>query len=292
MSIIFDALKRAEAERQKSQLPGLSTPVAAEQRHNRRAWALGALFVISGLGAWFLRPANDQSGEPPPRVEVPQAQPAPVSPAAGNPNPPLVNLEGNTQEVLPSIDLQSVQQAVASNPAAQVITPGMPAPSAQPSSMPTLDQPLTQSAQLSPSPPQPNSPQPILPGPPGAEAATPAASVAMPAPSAPIPEPAPAVAAQSQTPGQQIAQAPSQLTPAGLPTVYELEYKIRHELPKMGVSMYVFNANPAFRFVIIGGKKVREGEQVEAKVTVQQIRADGLECDFQGTRFFYPRQAL
>jgi Type II secretion system protein B len=60
----------------------------------------------------------------------------------------------------------------------------------------------------------------------------------------------------------------------------------------MATSMYVYNADAQFRFVIIAGKKYREGEQVEAKVTLSKIRSDGIECEFDGTRFFYPRQSL
>ena len=60
----------------------------------------------------------------------------------------------------------------------------------------------------------------------------------------------------------------------------------------MAVSMYVYNAQQQYRFVIIAGKRYAEGEQIESKVSITKIRADGIECEFQGTRFFYPRQSL
>ena len=87
--------------------------------------------------------------------------------------------------------------------------------------------------------------------------------------------------------------APPEVTPEpALPSIFELEYTVRHELPKMAVSMYVYNAQQQFRFVIIAGKRYAEGEQIESKVSITKIRADGLECEFKGTRFFYPRQSL
>jgi general secretion pathway protein B len=99
MSYILDALRRADAERERGSVPGLNTqplpPPAAERLPVRRwlPWALGgaaALLLAAGVG-WWLRPAPpvlmaqappDEAARPPndaaprpPRVETPPAPP-------------------------------------------------------------------------------------------------------------------------------------------------------------------------------------------------------------------------
>ena len=130
---------------------------------------------------------------------------------------------------------------------------------------------------VSPPAPPPAKPTPQLPESKPAEAIAPPVSVAEVVP--------PVVTPPVVTPSP-VAPEPA------LPSVFELDYKLRYELPKMAVSMYVYNAQQQFRFVIIGGKRHAEGELIESKVSITKIRADGLECEFQGTRFFYPRQSL
>ena len=70
--------------------------------------------------------------------------------------------------------------------------------------------------------------------------------------------------------------------------MYDLDYSIRHELPKMVISMHVYTERGP-RFLLVNGKRIAEGESIENTVLVQRIVPDGFECEFRGQRFFYPR---
>ena len=301
MSIIFDALKRADAQRQKGQAPSLANAITASKtRSNVRIWALVSLFVALGLSAWWFRGGRNEPTE------------ATTAAVAINTNPAAVAapLAQVTSSQSPMRADSTLTQATGMVPAAVVATNVR---GTEPStttatrlSVPNLDTPLTGAAQFdkrrdqvvvaasTPTFPTPSAPaKPVEPASvtpvlaevkpaqaPAAMAAPTAmaASTAMPA----MPTVAPPV------PAAELAKPPE---PA-LPSIFELEYQVRHDLPKMVVSMYVYNAQQQFRFVIIGGKRYAEGEQIESKVTVTKIRADGIECEFQGIRFFYPRQSL
>jgi general secretion pathway protein B len=130
MSYILDALKRADAERERGQVPGLHsqasvpTPSAAPRRVATR-WPVGALLGVGLLlvaaGLWW----NSRPGEPtvavqPPPIAAPVERPLPAAepPAAGRPLPPSV-----AQEQLPG--LTPAQPILAPTPA-----PGPPSSTA------------------------------------------------------------------------------------------------------------------------------------------------------------------
>ena len=86
MSYILDALRRAEAERQRGQVPGLgaqTTPAAADSDAPRRlpvaAWVAAALLAgvaLLALGWWLRPPAPASTGVAPPvAVSAPAAAP-------------------------------------------------------------------------------------------------------------------------------------------------------------------------------------------------------------------------
>lgn len=105
MSYILDALKRADTERDRGQIPGLrSQPLpatAAPARSGRRVrrmalWlSLGLLMAgLLALGWWFARPhpgAADAPPQPvaavPPAPQVPPAAPAPPAPLLAEASP-------------------------------------------------------------------------------------------------------------------------------------------------------------------------------------------------------------
>jgi hypothetical protein len=182
-----------------------------------------------------------------------------------------------------SAQLNPIREAIAQNPAKlEAIAANQmkaPVPVGLPVSLPQLERPLTSSANLDHKAPEvqlPNS---------GA-----APIGAMPASSAQASNPAPTPSLPSVATAA--TQEPNVQNNSGLQNFYELGYEVRHEIPPMPLSMYVYNKQPQHSFIIISGKKYTEGEVIEGKVQVQKIRADGIECEFQGTRFFYPRQAM
>lgn len=60
-------------------------------------------------------------------------------------------------------------------------------------------------------------------------------------------------------------------------------------LPPMRMTVHVYNADPAQRFVLINGKKLREREATPEGLRVEEVRVDGVLLSFQGERFFKAR---
>ena len=60
-------------------------------------------------------------------------------------------------------------------------------------------------------------------------------------------------------------------------------------LPKFLMSVHVFDAEPARRFVLINGLKYAEGAKTREGLTVEEIRVDGAVLAHQGHRFFVHR---
>jgi len=77
---------------------------------------------------------------------------------------------------------------------------------------------------------------------------------------------------------------------ATVPELYQLDYPTRQALPKLGLTVHVFDPNPARSFVIVNNKRFGEGEQIDGTVLVAKIHREGVECEFNGQRFMLPRQ--
>jgi len=295
MSIIFDALKRAEAQAQRGQTPTLASTRLSRVRSKARLWALASLLVL-GLSVWWFISSSVKSSDPLVGTKV-------VSTEVTKPNA-IAREIGVTAGELPGDSVLQADLSLKETPAVlqnQVVATDLSAGELKADagrlSVPSLDMPLTGAAQFNnkpepvvavapvslPTPVKPVEPPPVQPATPQLVESKPAEAIAPPAAAEVAPPPV-----LTPTP-----VTPPAVTPEpALLSVFELDYKVRYDLPKMAVSMYVYNSQPQFRFVIIGGKRYAEGEQIESKVSITRIRADGLECDFQGTRFFYPRQSL
>jgi general secretion pathway protein B len=132
--------------------------------------------------------------------------------------------------------------------------------------------------------PQPPA-QPALTQAPAPTVATTQAATATTAPQVATP-PAPASGVEQSAP----APTPASARPtADLPMYYELPFNVRKDLPALAVSMHVYAAVPAQRFVVIDGERRSEGEVVKEGLTLREIRSDGIVLDLRGQRFFYPR---
>lgn len=280
MSIIFDALKRAEAQAQKGQAPTLANVRSLSYaRPKLRLLAFVSLFVVLGLCAWWFNRSSTTPNEANLTADAARSRSSATAPEIA---PAVAEPQGDSA---PRVDLHPNEApALSQNP---VAAPNPNAAELKANdvhlTVPSLDAPLTGAAQFNKElePVVAAAPPVLSPSPAKVVELKPAEVVVSSVPTAP---PLPVAAAAPPPP-------PPPAEPA-LVSVFELDYKVRHELPKMAVSMYVYNAQQQFRFVIIGGKRYAEGEQIESKVNITKIRADGLECDFQGTRFFYPRETL
>ncbi|HEY6986486.1 MAG TPA: general secretion pathway protein GspB, partial [Rhodanobacteraceae bacterium] len=76
---------------------------------------------------------------------------------------------------------------------------------------------------------------------------------------------------------------------SALPTVWELPFATRKELPAIDLSMHVFAADPKQRFVVIKGERHVEGDEVGQDLVLREIRQDGLVLEYKGQAFFFPR---
>ncbi|GAA0710434.1 general secretion pathway protein GspB [Dokdonella soli] len=305
MSLILEALKKSEQQRRLGEAPTLASPVIAARRGRSVLPLLGALIAAAlGVGWWLTRPPAPsppgeqathagsvaRSADAPiakpstPAALNPAAQPAnrmasghdtPVrhAPIAARPATGTPDAVVNDRSVLP------VQPAPPGSDRPGAVLPLPPAPPmvAGPNTPPTT----TLSAQPMPEKPasaalaQPSA-NPVVA--PAVATATKPDRIAAPSAVAPTPAPAPPPAAAQAKPQQ----------PA-LPSVWELPYATRKDLPDLALTMHVYAADPHERFVVIKGNRHVEGDDLGDGVLLREIRVDGIVLDFKGQRFVYPR---
>ena len=122
------------------------------------------------------------------------------------------------------------------------------------------------------------------PRPPTVQSAPPAVASAASAAAAATPP-----ASASSTPAA--ASAPTSTADSdaeSLPPIAVLDAGERAALPPLKLSMHVWDSDPAKRFAIIDGQRVREGSVVGNSV-IAQIRHDGVVLDINGRRILLPR---
>ncbi len=256
MSLILEALRKSEAERQIGRAPGLLTPMpvlrSSRRRHGWR-WAtlLGALLLAAALGAaWWL----GRSG----------AQPA------ADDRPPDASARATAGEP---------HEAPATTPAAAppmvaTAAPAAPAPrEALPAAGP-VDHPSdpdfasTERESLPMPPADATRPRPVA-VPPVAPPAASAAATASPSPAA-----------------ADVAPVPVDEWLPPLRTLTEAE---RGGLPPLRMSMHVYNEDPARRFVLVDGRRRVEGDVLGEGVRIERIRRDGAVLELRGRRVLLER---
>jgi general secretion pathway protein B len=76
----------------------------------------------------------------------------------------------------------------------------------------------------------------------------------------------------------------------GVPSIHQLPAQATAGLPALNIDLHVYSADPAQRFVIINGQRLRQGGQLKEGPTVEQITPEGAILDHQGTRFLLPHE--
>lgn len=245
MSYILDALKRADAERERGHVPGLHTrstpgPDAPPTRAGRigTRGRLTALAVLLALGAvlwWWLR-------IPPAPLAVPAAAPAPPPPTASAASPPPSATAPPTEPVGDSNKTRKPPP-----PALPILAPAPPrAPAratAQPPAAPAVN------TKRAPGEPPATKTAPETPD----TSATGAPTTATPA-----------------TPVRSFAE----LTP-----------EARARLPAVNVSGSTYSKNPALRMLIVNGKVVQEGGEIAPGLTLETIEPRSAVLNHQGLRY-------
>lgn len=299
MSLILEALKKSEARRQLGEAPGLGTPfTVTRRRRNPLPVILIAIVAAAGIGWYVLRssPATDTTSSKPP-ADAPQ-RPGQRANAGAN---DAVRTAGETP-------VTAVQAQRPPTPAQPAPRPGQP-PGARP--MPaaggqaagaSAQRPdmaalraqrqlaLANNAAAAPAAP-PAPPAPAVNGENTAEAALvpkPTMTSAAPPPNATA-VPQPPAAPPAPAPAPKTAQNPAAAPAPILPKYYELPYNVRKDLPPLNVTMHVYAAVPAQRFIVIDGDRKAEGDALKDGLTLREIRNDGIIFEFRSQQFFYPR---
>ena len=248
MSYILDALRRADAERERGAVPSLQSQQhtiveddAAPARPRSLVWAVVALAVaVLALLAWNFLGGTAPSARAPVEGSITTPVPAPL--------PPL--------QPAPALPTATVP----------AMTPGMGAAAPTPTAAPA---PV-----LQPTP----APPPVAAAPPTARTAVDARR----APAAPAPAPAPKRA------GAATAAAPGAAPATAEPRVHsqaELPEEIRRDLPKIVIGGSSYSSAAASRMVMINGQVFHEGDRLAPDLVLERIRLKSAVLAFKGWRY-------
>ena len=256
MSYILEALKRADAERQRGGVPGLhaqtGSGVTAVESGDAggRPWLLAgaalALLLIGGAVAWWWRAG-------------PVATPVGVS---GAPASPVVS---------GAPALPPMPGPVTTAPALRATA----APAAAVSRAPTAAVLRAPAAA-------------VLPAPAAAGLRAPAAAV-LPAPAVALNAAAPAASAVPATVATAapaaVAAAPVAAVPERLLQLGELPDVLRREVGPLNPGGSIYAEQAGARMVILNGQVFREGDLLAAQLRVEQIRPRSVVLSLRGQRF-------
>jgi general secretion pathway protein B len=266
MSYILDALKRAEAERSRGEIPDLHAQplgdlpaaLATTPGRGRVAWLAGglAILLLGGAGGWWL--SRDGT-----------SLTAPV----------MVALPGSAEPAQPASSVAATSAAVPAASPAQLQVPSAPV-GGTPAAGPTPGAGSTPTITLAPAPtgdvdsavsaaPAKSSKPKVA-----ANAASAAAFAAKSdAQATDVPSSTAAVASGAAAADEQVV------------ALRDLPDDVRASLPPLTVAGATYSENPASRMLIINGKLVHEGDKLTPELTLQQIRLRSAVLAYRGTRF-------
>lgn len=266
MSLILEALRKSEAERQLGRAPGLMTPMP--QAPHRRGWLRPLLLVLpvlllAGVAGWWF--GRGSAGGPTPAEQVPDAL-ATQEMSSASPEPP------------PASDAPPAAAAATAATSESTAAPAAPPSSVEQVPAASVDLTTAEAAPPPAATAAPATSQPAAGAPPAAaeSAAEPAATsvAAVAAAADPVPPP--------------ITVEPS-ATSESLPTLPMLEAALRDGLPPLRMSMHVYAEPVDQRFVLIDGRRYAEGQTIDQRLQIAEIRRDGVVLSVDGRRFLLPR---
>lgn len=266
MSLILDALKRAERERRAdtgAAPPEVAAPAAGAPRvapRWRRVAIVAAVVVALATGAWAWKTFR-QVPAPPVAGSTPTPQPAAPPPVIMARPPPA---EAGTPAIVPGTEDVASLDDLTDEPVLEAEPPATaPVPAVPPQSQ-------------APKPASPSNPEirttPLEP--PTQTRATTDATKPEP--------PAPATAATAP------AEIPPALTvPAPLRKFREMPPDYRADFPALKIEIHVYEKAPQQRFVMVNGRRYREGERLAEGPALVEIVPDGLVLEYRGEKVLY-----
>ncbi len=267
MSLILEALKKSEAERLRRQTPGLMTPATKSRR--RRVWpwvAMLMLLSVTLFGGWWLGQRNGDQG---PDSAALSPSPAILADESRSAQPADAPAPAATRRETPTLDRPAVAERVPygqrARPQEDRESAALVAPSADD---PLLDPDLDDEtrARLADA-------LGALPDPP------PTLSDAPPQPA----QDAPPIPTEAEPAQPDVASTPT--ADEGPPSIHELPYTLRRDIPEIRISMLVYSGDQASRFALVNGERRIEGDEVAPGVRLVEIGAQTLELEFRGQHF-------
>jgi general secretion pathway protein B len=294
MSLILEALKKSEQQRRLGETPTLGSPVVATRKPRGALPVLVVLIVIAGAIAWWLMrsPAPAPASSPPPATvaNTPPPNAKPLAPAKTT--APAQPRNADTFAARKAAELARRDAAAQAQNAKNATTPTAPVGTTAANNAPA---PPVKSAGVAP-------PPPVVPPTKTADAGMKAAPAptkdaisasATPADAAlPKNAAAPTDKTTAGAPSKTSNAQPSSAQPAtgaSLPTIWDLPYSTRKDIPAIDLSMHVYSSDPKQRFVVIKGDRHVEGDEIGQDLVLKEIRQDGLVIEFKGQKFFFPR---
>lgn len=280
MSILLDALKKSEEQRQLGKVPGIHSPAAERslQRSMAQRFVPVILIVVSAVAmAWFgwrqFQPP--ESGDSPaaetarlaaePSGTAPAAVVTAVEPPAQTQSDDSVTRPGASRrtpvEALPAES--GIEPAAESAEAVQELEPRKARVN---QSFTTFE--AEQQAAVAPQERRAPTQAPV--------------SAAAAAPVEPEQQ-APVASAAQAVPVSQSAQADSRAT--NPISYWELPQGIRDNLPELRITVLVYAELPQDRFVLIGGQRLVEKEQYQEGLVLDEIRREGAVFLYRNYRF-------
>ena len=100
----------------------------------------------------------------------------------------------------------------------------------------------------------------------------------------------PEAASLASAPAPKLAlEPPPTPAPPSTPVrLHEVPRPLRERLPEYGVAVHVYTQAAAERFVVVDGKRYREGDRLGGGVLLDSITPRGMVLEFEGWRFEYP----
>jgi len=268
MSYILDALRRADAERERGAVPGLQSQQhtiaeddAATTRPRRLVWVVAAssLALVAVLAWAFLggggstsRSSIEGSVVPAPLPVLPSAQ-APLPAAVGTAAPP-----GSGTATVPPIP-----QAMAPATAPPIETRAAPAAVPMPATRPTP-------AAMSERPQAPSRAAPVE------RATTRSSGEARPPQQRGADASAPAASATAAAPNAGAARVYTQA---------ELPEEIRRDLPKIVIGGSSYSGDAASRMIMVNGQVFHEGDRLAPGLVLERIRQKSAVLSFKGWQY-------
>ncbi len=267
MSVILDALRRAEQERKLGQAPSVQVitqmpgQAPLEQRAPVAVWLLlvAVVVAIAAIAIWLLwRPAPSTSSTPAAVVDAPAPDiTQPVPPPARREEPAPVS----------SAPVPEAPQVIRDARGLNDLDDFLPAP-----------RPATRAAAPVISAPPATPPAPML-------APQDTRQGELPPPTGPIDR---SDVAPPSADELRAAPGPSSNAPSPYPALRDMSPNYRSNFPSFSVDVHVYNDDPAKRWTMIELRKYLEGQTIEAGPRIVEIRRDGIVFDWNGEIVLYP----